>query len=506
MTAGKSDLKVVVVGLGTMGRGIAQVFAEADADVAVVEHMDANMDLLLQELHASGLRTRVVRASLAEALIDADLVIEAIDENMESKQALLTQISAHGTPSLVVASNTSSLSIAELGRAYGHPSQVVGLHFFNPPVRMPLVEVVRGPQTSAKTLDAVTTWIQQAGKQAVQCTDSTNFIVNRICRPFYYEAQLLLTQGVEPGAIDLVARRCLGHRVGPLETLDHSGLHTHLRSSETAERELGDRYRPIPVVRRLVRAGFTGKQVGRGFYDYAVEQPRAARERLLQHAVGARRPLAVVGPGSARYAGAGCVRVDPDIADLVVYVCDARPTDDDVRAVRALSASPSDLVVDSADGRWLHDLPAGVGWVHAHVNDSSVFVEVVDDELAAVPITTGTHALLEAVGADWVRVPALPGLIAERLQHILVNEAVTLVEEGVAEESDVDLALKLGMNHSRGAFEYLADTGASTVVASLVSMQEGFGDTRYRPVARLLRLGAGESRPAQAELSPTSIR
>ena len=148
------------------------------------------------------------------------------------------------------ASNTSSLSIGG-GDGVGtlsDPARVVGMHFFNPPTKMRLVEVVRSDATSDGTVAFATEVVKALDKTPVVCVDSPDFVVNRVCRPFYYEAELLVTQGVECARVDAIARAAWGHRMGPLELLDFTGLHTHLSSSETALRGLGEsRYRPIPV-------------------------------------------------------------------------------------------------------------------------------------------------------------------------------------------------------------------------------------------------------------------
>ncbi len=276
-----TDLRVTVVGLGPMGRGIARLFARNGAAVTVVDataELTADgIDTIRTEAAADEEPVHLASADdLAAAVADADLVVEAIVERMAAKTDLLSAIAGAARDDVVVASNTSSLSVGEMGRVFGRPQNLVGMHFFNPPTKMRLVEVVAGPQTDAEVIEQAVRWVGELERSAVVCQDSPNFIVNRSCRPLYYEAQLLLTQGVEAAVVDTVARGALGHRMGPLELLDFTGLHTHLASSETALREFGDpRYRPIPVARQLVRNGLTGRAAGRGFYDYGTVATRA---------------------------------------------------------------------------------------------------------------------------------------------------------------------------------------------------------------------------------------
>ncbi len=496
-----SGLRVAVAGLGPMGRGIARVFDRAGADVVVVD--------ISPELGRRGLETiaeeaaaddETVSASaaddIASAVADADVFIEAVVENMAVKQELLTAVAAAAPDRLIVASNTSSLSVGEMGRAFGDPARVVGMHFFNPPTKMRLVEVVRGGATSDETVTRARELTEALGKTPVVCRDSPNFVVNRVCRPLYYEAQLLAAQGVEPAVIDAAAWGALGHRMGPLELLDFTGLHTHLASSETALREFGDpRYRPIPQVRQLVRNGMTGRAAGRGFYDYAQERPRDARKRVIaEPAEGATGPLALRGPDAAGLAAALAGARAADDADVVVYRCLRTPTDADVRTVRELAENRA-VVVDSSDGRWLEVLPAGVGWVRLHSTPSGrFFAEVVVDDVARVTPTEAVSTVLDRLGAPSVRVLALPGLVADRLAQSMANEAVTVVEEGTAEPGDVDVALRLAMNHPLGPFEYLDRAGAATVLSGLRSMAELTGDPRYRPAQLLRRRAVGESR------------
>lgn len=500
--AALSDLTVAVVGLGPMGRGIARCFDAAGATVLVVDvdatATAAGLEKTEQEATAAGESlSRVSPSELASAVPRADLVIEATVENLQVKKELLASIAALGGPELVVASNTSSLSIGEMGRALGDSARMVGMHFFNPPTKMRLVEVIASAGTSPATVQKARDWVAALGKTAVVCGDSPNFIVNRVCRPLYYEAELLVTEGAEPAVVDAAASGALGHPMGPITLLDFTGLHTHLASSETALREFGDpKYRPIPVVRTLVRGGMTGRGAGRGFYDYATEKPRAALERVT-------RVPGQPGDLVAQAAGPDAQRLKEILAaansgsgaaTVTVFRCDGPPSAATVSELNDL-AGAGDVVLDSADGQWLDVLPAGVGWVRLHrAPDGSVFAEVVRDEIAGVGVPGFVAGLLDALGARSVEVPALPGLVVERLAHCMINEASALVQEGLAEPSDVDTALRLGMNHPRGPFEQLETDSPAAVCTSLRSMATVSGDPRYRPTALLRRQAAAAVR------------
>ncbi len=475
-----------------MGRGIARVFAAAGADVvgtdATHELVAANSEHLAREVAQDGdlLVPRTVQG-LKECVSGADVVVEVVSERPEIKSRLLTELAELLEPGTMLVTNTSSLSVSDLGRQYGRPAQVVGMHFFNPPTKMRLIEVVRGAETSDEITERALRLCEALGKDGVLCDDSPGFIVNRCCRPLYYESQILFSQGVDPAVVDALARRVLGHRMGPLETIDVAGLHTHLVASESALREFGDpRYRPIPVVRRLVRAGFLGRSTGRGFYDYASETPGAGRARVSITPQATPAELVVVGPDAEQIRG---VAIDSPHADHVIVYRTSSATVEDLRAIESLRAK-GPVVVDSSDGGWIELLPSGVGWIHVHDRAGEVTVEVVDDDVAGIAPTPEMDGVVAALGAVAVHVPAVPGLIVDRLGHALVNEACALVAEGIAEARGVDAALVLGMNHARGPFAYMEEMGPERILHGLRRLQHITGDDRYRPSPHLIRLAS----------------
>jgi 3-hydroxybutyryl-CoA dehydrogenase len=277
--------RVLVVGAGTMGSGIAQVIAQAgiqttlmDVDSASLERSMAAIASRWERLGATGRRSpediagfgaNLNSGTIADAA-SADLVIEAIVEKPEPKSSLFEQLANTAPPRTIFASNTSSISVSTLGRASGRPDRFLGLHFFNPVPVLPLVEIVRGLETSDATLAASTTFVEAIGKTPVVVSDSPGFVANRVLLPMINEAIFALQDGVAPApSIDEVMKLGMSHPMGPLALADLIGLDICLDILETLHHDFGDdKYRPAPMLRRMVGAGKLGRKTGLGFYEY----------------------------------------------------------------------------------------------------------------------------------------------------------------------------------------------------------------------------------------------
>ena len=281
------DVRTVgIVGCGLMGSGIAEVVARAGAEVIFVE---ASEDLVARgrerieaSLGRAVERGKITPQERAEALArirgvldlpalgDVDLVIEATTEDVESKFDVFRRLGEHTRPEIVLASNTSSIPIADLAAASGRPDRVIGMHFFNPPPVMRLLEIIPAITTSDETNEIARGFGERLGKTCVRSADRAGFIVNRLLIPYLNSAARLLDEGTASREdVDAAITLGLGHPMGPLALMDLIGIDTTVFIAEVLHREFAEpQYAPAPLLRRMLAAGRLGRKTGRGFYDY----------------------------------------------------------------------------------------------------------------------------------------------------------------------------------------------------------------------------------------------
>jgi len=278
--------RAAVVGAGTMGNGIAHVFAQHGWDVALIDTDPAALERAVSTIRGN-LERQVKKGTIAAdappailgrirpvrelaAAKDASLVVEAASEDPAIKFAVFEELDRVAPPAAILATNTSSISITEIAARTRRPAQVIGMHFMNPVPVMPLVEVIRGHATTDATTHTVMETARALGKTPVEVNDYPGFVSNRVLMPMINEAIYCVMEGVaEPEAIDTVMKLGMAHPMGPLALADFIGLDVCLAIMEVLHRGLGDdKYRPCPLLRRMVAAGQLGKKSGRGFYSY----------------------------------------------------------------------------------------------------------------------------------------------------------------------------------------------------------------------------------------------
>ncbi|MHC4938524.1 MAG: 3-hydroxybutyryl-CoA dehydrogenase [Planctomycetota bacterium] len=275
-----------VVGAGTMGNGIAQVFASYGHDVVMVD-IDADAVARgaaaieksltrfvkkekISEDDKQAILGRLKTSTSMEDLADADLVVEAVLESLDVKRQVFGALDKIVKPDGILASNTSSIWITEIAAATNRADKVIGMHFMNPVPMMKLVEVIRGEDTSDATMERIVSLARELGKEPVEVNDSPGFVSNRVLMPMINEAVCCLHEGVAtPEAIDTVMKLGMAHPMGPLTLADFIGLDVCLAILEVLHSDLGDdKYRPCPLLRKKVMAGHLGRKSGRGFYSY----------------------------------------------------------------------------------------------------------------------------------------------------------------------------------------------------------------------------------------------
>lgn len=486
-----ADKIVGVVGAGVMGAGIAQVAAAAghrvvliDGQAGVAANAKARLGEAWAKLVAQGRLPAAEREALlgrietgegVAALAPAAIVIEAIVERLDAKQALLRELETVVSPATLLATNTSSLSVAALADALARPERFGGMHFFNPAPRMPLVEVVAAGTTSAATVGALTQLAHAWGKTPVQAKDSPGFIVNRGARPFYGEALRFAEEtGVDAATIDGLLRAA-GFRLGPFELIDLVGADINLAATRSVFAATGReaRYAPSRLVEEKVAAGELGRKSGRGFYAYG-----AAAKAMPSVLPPAPAPTAIT------------VRGDLGPAQPLVARWRARGVMVDERREGPGLVEIDGVKLALTDGRTARERAAAEGGAWAIVDWSLDFgscghLGVAASDEAAARAAAGLWQLL---GAPVSRLPDVPGLLVARTLALLVDEAADIVWRGVASVQDVDLALQKGLNFPGGPLGWADRLGARACVALLDRLAAGDA-ARYR-VNELLRRAA----------------
>jgi 3-hydroxybutyryl-CoA dehydrogenase len=506
-----------IVGAGTMGAGIAQLAAQSGARTLVHDPAPGAVERALERIgdalergaakgrwsaeDAAAARSRLHPAAELAGLAPCELVIEAAPESLALKHELFGALSRGVVGAdCVLASNTSSIPITTIAAGAAGPERVVGMHFFNPPPVMALLEVIAGMDSSPQALALARATGEAMGRRVIDAADGPGFLVNRCNRPFGLEALKLLQERIaDVPAIDRIARLGGGFRMGPFELQDLVGIDVGFEVSKSFY-ELGfgePRWRPSTLSARMVAAGRHGRKTGRGWYDYSQEPYRPADPEPGEAGGGEGRLLVVAGELAIahelreRAAGAGWDARDPDdAAGEVPFLCiDCGPHG----AEHPLQGAPQGVLCAYGS---LHELDPAGGAVGFHALPPLAPGGLV--ELTRGAATTSAAAgrmeeLIATLGMHSTWVGDAPGLVLGRIVCQVINESAFAVAEGVGSAEDVDAGLVLGLNHPRGALAWADLIGLDHVLAVLDALRDELGEERYR-AAPLLRALVAQGR------------
>jgi 3-hydroxybutyryl-CoA dehydrogenase len=493
-----------VVGAGTMGAGIAQLGCAAgyrtllhDPLPEALEGGERRVRDGLERWVAKG-RADAAAAELLEAapgldgLAGCELVIEAAPERPDLKRELFAHLSRVCGPDAVLATNTSSIPVTSLAGAAERPENVVGMHFFNPPPLMELLEVIRADQTGDEALAVARSVGEAMGKRVILAADGPGFLVNRCGRPFAGEGLRLLTERVAThDQIDRICRMGGGFRMGPFELMDLVGIDVGFEVAKSfTDLSFGEpRWRPSPIQARMVAAGRLGRKTGRGYYDYPAEGPyRPADPEPAARGGGEGALVAILGTGAVaeglreRARAAGYELREGGPAELIV---DAGPAP----AEHVPGGAPL-LALCASGSLASRGEPGAVGFHLLPPLAESRLVELtrgLGTQGFAAEAAEGFFARL-GFHAEWV--DDAPGLVLGRIACQLVNEAWFAVGEGVGSAEDVDTGLVLGLNHPRGPIAWGEQIGLEHVMAVLDGLWAERREERYRAAPLLRRRSA----------------
>jgi 3-hydroxybutyryl-CoA dehydrogenase len=498
---------VLVAGGGTMGAGIAFVAARGGYAVELIEpNAEARQrgaERIARDAERAGDAKIADRVRWSESIpqqSEASIAIEAVPERFDLKRDTLMAMARALAPDALLASNTSSLSIADLAGAVENPQRVAGLHFFNPPAAMRLVEVVHAPDTSDKAIERAYAFVERIGKTAVLAADTPGFIVNRVARPFYLQSMRALQRGVASvEELDALARAA-GFRMGPFELIDLIGLDVNLATTESVyARTEAARLAPVDVQESMVAQGRLGRKTGAGFYDYSGDV--AKLDLSVDMPTGepnADEFVALLGFGGLadefaqlleqRYVNVQRIEnedVLDELAPATTIVIDVGDGTTDRREIFAAldgmlgpetiffaDAYATDIAACAAHLRHPERL---VGYGVLASLSAQRAVEIVDSESVSDDALELAQELFASIGKGVMLVEDAPALFLGRVVGSIVNEAVTVVHDEVATSDDVDTAMRLGTNYPIGPIEWGREIGGARVTRILQRLADAEG-------------------------------
>ena len=484
--------KIGVVGAGAMGRGIAQLFAQSghtvvcyDVSVDTVDDALNNVTAMINRSiekgrlaanAAASLSERLIKAESLEALSDCDLVIEAIIEKVEAKQALFAELESIVAKDAILATNTSSLIVAEIAAGCEHPQRVAGLHFFNPVPMMKVAEVVATVRTDMSVVESLRAVVEGAGHRAVVAADQPGFLVNHAGRGLYTEGLRIVEEQVAtPAVVDTLMREAMDFRMGPFELLDLTGLDVSGKVMESIYEQFHQepRFRPSALIPPRVAAGLYGRKVGEGWYLY--EQGKKVEPAISNSGspIPDGRTIWVNDDADEAselealvVASGHSLSESANKADLILI----QPWGDDAThycAAHGLDASRC-VAVDPLPGLDKHRTLMLTVMTTPQARDIALGL-LANDEVAATVINDS------------------PGFVVQRIVATIVNIAANIVQRRIASVADLEDAVRLGLGYPQGPLHLGDAVGASRVLQVLSRQQTLTGDDRYRPSLWLRR-------------------
>jgi 3-hydroxybutyryl-CoA dehydrogenase len=489
----RPDLTLGVVGAGIMGRGIAQVAAEAGITVlladarpeAVAEAVAFCADMIGRKVAKGSLTLKSAEAAIArlratdagldsgyDALASCHIVIEAVAERLDIKHAVITALEDVVSDECILATNTSSLSITGIAAKARRPERVAGFHFFNPVPLMRLVEVIGGVMTDERVLDALTAVAHRLGHRPVRASDTPGFLVNHAGRAFATEALRIVSEGIAGFAdIDRVMVEAAGFRLGPFELLDLTGLDVSHTVIESIYHQFYEepRYRPVSITAQRHAAGLFGRKTGRGFYSYVDGR--------------AQKPLEAVVP-------------ERDLRDVRVWISNRHhDVADTLRNVIATTGARIEISERPSDRAIILLTPFGEDTTTAALSEDldptrSAAVDCLFGlkcrrTLMGTPVTRQdirdtAHALLAAGGQPVTVIHDSPGFIAQRIIACIVNIGADIAQQRIATPEDINSAVEIGLGYPRGSLRFGDELGPRCILNILDACYTFYGDPRYR--------------------------
>ncbi len=491
-------MRVGIVGAGTMGQGIAQMSAQTgsevrlyDASPEACQRSKRELSHNWQQQEISGkidseqrqaCAERLQVANRLEDLADCDLVVEAISEHMEAKQTVLRELEQVVSPTTVLATNTSSLSVTALAAALSHPQRLAGFHFFHPVAKMRLVEVVRGQKTDPVVCQQLMQYAREFGHTPVAAADTPGFIVNHAGRGLGTEALRVLGERVaDVVTIDRILKDQMGFRKGPFELLDLTGLDVSHPVMESIYHQYFEepRYRPSAITAQRLAAGLLGRKTGEGFYTYIEGQQQCPLEPAPPMV--ASMPPVWVSPKAARR---------QELYQLLKRFGARIETAATPSAAALILVAPLGLDVTTLAAVERLDPTRTMG-IDMMLDDASTRRRV----LATNPATRAdmrdaAHALFALDGKAVSVIRDSGGFVTQRVVATIVNIATDMCQQGICSPKDLEAAVTLGLGYPMGPLTMGDRIGPTNVLEILFNMQTVYGDPRYRPSPWLRRRGA----------------